>query len=145
MLDIDYGCYPYVTSSSVMPSSVHRIDKFIGVMKAYSTRVGDGPPYHPDIPEIREKGNEFGTTTGRQRKCTWNDLNDLDYAISIVQPDEIVVTKLDILKDMEICVYKNGSLIKIGNLDTYKQFLLDSYPQIKWFSESPGCELIKVR
>jgi len=144
MLDIDYGDYPYVTSSSVMPSSAHRIDSFTGVMKAYVSRVGDGPPNHPDIEMLRAAGNEFGTTTGRPRKCTWLDVDDITYAISITQPDEIVVTKLDILEDMDINVYKSGELFNIGNLDNYKNFLLETFPQIKYFSESPKGDLIEV-
>ena len=144
-LDIDYGDYPYVTSSSIMPSSVHRIDKFIGVMKAYTTRVGDGPPNHPDIEELRIAGNEFGTTTGRPRKCTWNDIDQLQYAMSIVQPDEIVLTKMDIVEDMNICVYRRGEIYTIGNANRYKNFLLETFPQIKWISESPKGDLIKVK
>ena len=89
MIDPDFGEYPFVTSGSIMPSSVHRIDKFIGVFKAYTTRVGKTMIPHPDIPELRERGNEYGTTTGRPRQCTWNDIDQLRYAISVVQPDEI--------------------------------------------------------
>jgi len=145
-LDVDFGDYNFVTSSSIMPSSAHRIDKFVGVMKAYTTRVGDGPPYHPDMEDIRIAGNEFGVTTKRPRKTTWNDMDQLDYALSIVQPDEVVVTKLDILKDMkEICVYRDGELYTVGNLDSYKNFLLENIPQIRWFSESPKGDLIDVK
>lgn len=146
MLDLDYGDYPYVTSSSIMPSMAHRIDKTIGIFKAYTSRVGDGPPYHPDIEELRVAGNEFGTTTGRPRKCTWNDMDQLEYALSIIQPDEIVVTKLDILREFgdKICVYRNNELFSIGNLDSYKNFLLENFPKIKYFSESPFGDLIKV-
>lgn len=152
MLDVDYGAYPYVTSSSLIPSIAHKIENTIGVMKAYCTRVGDGPPYSVDTPynedieELRERGKEYGTTTGRPRRCRWNDLDQLAYAFSIVQPDEVVVTKLDVLDGMDnIGVYKNREFIKIGTLDNYKQFLLDTFPQIKWFSESPMGDLIKVR
>jgi len=144
-LDVDYGDYPYVTSSSVMPSSAHRIDRFMGVMKAYTTRVGDGPPYHPDLEHLRQAGGEYGTTTGRPRRCSWNDMDQLNYAFSVVRPDEVVVTKLDILKDMDdICVYRNNELYVVGNLDDYKSFLLETFPQIKYFSESPDGDLIDV-
>jgi adenylosuccinate synthase len=144
MLDVDYGAYPYVTSSSVLPSTAHKVSKTIGVMKAYVSRVGDGPPNHPDIEELRLAGQEFGTTTGRPRKCTWLDLNDINYAISIAQPDEIVVTKLDVLENMNIGVYKGNELYTIGSLDNYKNFLLETFPQIKYFSESPKGDLIEV-
>lgn len=147
MLDVDYGDYPYVTSSSMMPSIAHKVTRTIGVMKAYVSRVGGGPPYHSDIEELRVAGDEYGTTTGRPRKCTWVDLGQMAYAMSVVQPDEVVVTKLDVLNNLDtaICVYRNKELYSIGNLDSYKNFLLDTFPQIKWFSESPKGDLIEVR
>lgn len=147
MLDVDYGDYPYVTSSSIMPSIAHKVTRTIGVAKAYVSRVGDGPPNHPDIEELRVAGQEYGTTTGRPRKCTWMDIDQMAYALSIVQPDEIVITKLDILDNLDhaICVYKNNELYSIGNLSSYKSFLLDTFPAIKWFSESPKGDLIEVR
>jgi adenylosuccinate synthase len=146
MLDIDYGDYPYVSSSSVMPSTAHRIDKIVGVMKAYTTRVGNGPPNYPTIPELTTAGNEYGTTTGRPRKCYWNDMDQIRYALSVVQPDEVVVTKMDILKDIpNISVYENGRCISVGNLDAYKSYLLEHFPEITWFSESPHGDLIGTR
>lgn len=146
MLDVDYGCYPYVTSSSVLPSIVHKVTKTIGVMKAYVSRVGDGPPYTDDIPELRDAGAEFGTTTGRPRKCTWFSLKDIDYALSIVRPDEIVVTKLDILDSIRPKVYDMlGKLVTFESLDSYTNFLLERYPEIKWISNKPDGDLIKVR
>jgi len=145
MLDVDYGCYPYVTSSSIMPSMVHKIDKVIGVMKAYTTRVGDGPPYRPQILELTEMGKEYGTTTGRPRKCYWNDLRELDYAISIVQPDEIVVTKMDILTTVKPCIYdREGTLLEFSNTSEYSDFLVENISQIKWVSYSPDGEMVRV-
>ena len=146
MLDVDYGRWPYVTSSSVMPSMAHKIDKTVGVMKSYVTRVGDGPPNWPDIAILRELGQEYGATTGRPRKCTWLDMKDLEYAISIVQPDEIVVTKLDILQQIKPKIYDmSGDLREFDSLDSYENWLLEQYPQIKWFSKSPKGDMIKVR
>lgn len=145
MLDVDYGDYPYVTSSSIMPSIAHKIDRTIGVMKAYVSRVGDGPPNHPDIEELRTLGGEFGTTTGRPRRCTWLDVDQMKYALSIVQPDEVVVTKLDVLKDHDnIAVYRGNELYTIGNLDSYKDFLLATFPKIAWFSEAPSGDMTAV-
>lgn len=145
MLDVDYGDYPYVTSSSIMPSIAHKVTRTIGVMKAYTSRVGDGPPNHPDVEELRILGDEFGTTTGRPRKCTWVDIDQIAYALSIVQPDEVVVTKLDVLKDVpNICVYRNDELFSIGSLDNYKEFLTRTFPQITHFSEAPDGDLIEV-
>jgi adenylosuccinate synthase len=145
MLDVDYGSYPYVTSSNVLPSVAHKVGRTIGVMKAYTSRVGDGPPYYDDNEGIRNAGSEFGTTTGRPRKCTWVDLDELNYSMSIVQPDEVVVTKLDVLSGMNIGVYKSGELYSIGSLDNYKSFLVETFPSIKYFSESPDGDLIKVK
>lgn len=145
MLDIDYGHYPYVTSSSVLPSAAHKIDKRIGVMKSYTSRVGDGPPSVPQVEWLTERGAEFGTTTGRPRKCYWLIMDELRYAISIVQPDEIVVTKMDILEGYDrIIVWDKGKRKRIGSLDSYKSFLLEQFPQIKYFSESPDGDLVRV-
>lgn len=144
MLDIDYGNYPYVTSSSIGPSIFSGISRVIGVMKAYVSRVGDGPPYHQDQEALRKAGQEYGTTTGRPRKCFWLDLDQMDYALSVVNPDEIVVTKLDILDGMKIKVIEFGREKEIGDLDAYKNFLINRFPAIKWFSDSPKGSLIKI-
>lgn len=119
MLDINYGTYPYVTSSSptaagvctgagVSPQSLTRI---IGVMKAYSTRVGEGPFVSELLDEkgeyLRKKGAEFGATTGRPRRCGWLDLLAVRHAAMINGLTDLVVTKLDILSGMEeinVCI-----------------------------------------
>lgn len=146
MLDVDYGRYPWTTSSSVFPSSVHKIDRRVGVMKAYTSRVGDGPPHFPEMPWLSQKGDEFGTTTGRTRKCYWLITDEIEYALSVFQPDEIVVTKLDILEDVDVIkVWDNGSEKTIGNIDSYKNFLLETFPRITHFSESPKGPMTKVR
>jgi len=144
MIDVNYGYYPYVTSSSVFPSMIHNIDHRIGVMKAYTSRVGDGPPNYRQIEELTVAGDEYGTTTGRPRRCTWLVVEEVKYAISLLQPDSVVVTKLDILKDTDINVWDNGKLIHIGNLDNYKNFLTETFPEIDYFSESPQGDLIEV-
>ncbi len=109
LLDIDHGTYPYVTSSSptaggacigvgVGPS---RIDKAMGVVKAYVTRVGSGPFPTEEKGEIgkamREIGVEYGTTTGRARRCGWLDAVILRYAVRINNLDSLALTKLDVL------------------------------------------------
>ncbi|MGQ9604180.1 MAG: adenylosuccinate synthase [bacterium] len=129
MLDIDHGTYPYVTScstgvgglcagSGIPPSS---IDKTIGVVKSYVTRVGEGPmPSEMEEPTqslVRQKGNEFGATTGRPRRCGWLDLVALRYASHINGVTSIVLTKLDTISGIEqirICkAYEcDGMLIK---------------------------------
>lgn len=146
MLDVDYGCYPWTTSSSVFPSSLHKINNRVGVMKAYTSRVGDGPPYFPEMPWLSQKGDEFGTTTGRTRKCYWLIVDEIQYALKVFQPDSIIVTKLDILEDVsEIKVWEDKTEKVIGNIDSYKNYLLETFPQITHFSESPKGPLTNVR
>nr|MBU1328319.1 adenylosuccinate synthase [Candidatus Omnitrophota bacterium] len=113
LLDIDHGTYPYVTSSSATAGGAStgtgvgptRIDKVIGVVKAYTTRVGEGPfptEFEKDLMEkIRNKGKEFGATTGRPRRCGWFDAVIVKHAVAVNGLDEIVVTKLDVLDEMD--------------------------------------------
>jgi len=113
LLDIDHGTYPYVTSSSATAGGAlsgtgvgpTRIDKVIGVVKAYTTRVGEGPfptQFKDDLMEkIRRKGKEFGATTGRPRRCGWFDAIIAKHAVIVNGLDEIAVTKLDVLDEME--------------------------------------------
>ncbi|TYQ27108.1 adenylosuccinate synthase [Pseudanabaena sp. UWO310] len=119
LLDLDHGTYPYVTSSNpvaggacigagVGPTS---IDRVIGVAKAYTTRVGEGPfptELHDEIGnQIGERGAEFGTTTGRKRRCGWFDGVIGRYAVRINGLDCLAVTKLDVLDDLEeikVCI-----------------------------------------
>ena len=109
MLDIDLGTYPYVTSSNTTVGGIctgtgippKAISKVIGVAKAYTTRVGAGP-FPTEFPEklgnqIREKGAEFGATTGRSRRCGWFDAVIVKYACQVNGVDEIALTKLDVL------------------------------------------------
>lgn len=118
-LDVDHGSYPYVTSSSPTAGGAcigvgigpRKIDKVVGVSKAYSTRVGEGPfptELFGDINRrIVEDGHEFGTTTGRVRRCGWLDLVMLKHAIEINGIDSIVLTKLDVLDSfdsLKICI-----------------------------------------
>ena len=111
MLDIDFGTYPYVTSSSTITAGVcnglgiapSQIGEVIGISKAYCTRVGSGPFPTELFDEIGEKlqsvGNEFGATTGRPRRCGWIDLPQLKYTIMLNGVTQIVLTKLDVLND----------------------------------------------
>jgi len=119
LLDIDHGLYPYGTSSSTVAGGAcigvgvgpKRIDKVIGVMKAYISRVGTGP-----VPtelkdkigdKIRGVGKEYGTTTGRPRRVGWLDLVPVKYSIRLNSIDELIVTKLDVLSGinpLKICI-----------------------------------------
>lgn len=127
MLDVDHGTYPFVTSSNASVGgaitgsgvSPTMIDRVIGVVKAYTTRVGEGPfptQYPPDLMKlIQTKGDEFGSTTGRPRRCGWFDAVIARYAVRINGLDELAVMKLDVLsglKEIKICTaYKLGGKI----------------------------------
>jgi len=129
LLDVDHGTYPYVTSSNSTAGGAStgtgvgptKIDKVIGVVKAYTTRVGEGP-FPTEFQEelmnkIREKGKEFGATTGRPRRCGWFDGIVVKHAVMVNGIDEIVVTKLDVLDcldSIKICTaYKyEGKIYK---------------------------------
>jgi adenylosuccinate synthase len=119
LLDLDHGTYPFVTSSNPTAAGAAigtgigptRIDTVIGVAKAYVTRVGEGPfPSEIEEPEqsrIRELGGEFGTVTGRHRRCGWLDLVALRYAVRVNGLDRLALTKLDVLShfsEIPVCV-----------------------------------------
>ncbi len=113
MLDIDYGTYPYVTSSNTITAGVcsglgiapSKINEVIGIAKAYCTRVGSGPfPTEQDNEtgeKMRAIGHEFGATTGRPRRCGWIDLPQLLYTIMINGVTQVIITKLDVLNDFD--------------------------------------------
>jgi adenylosuccinate synthase len=113
MLDIDFGTYPFVTSSNTVTSGVcsglgvspRHIGKVIGITKAYCTRVGSGPfptELHDETGErLRQAGHEFGATTGRPRRCGWIDIPQLKYSIMINGVTELTVTKADVLSAFE--------------------------------------------
>jgi adenylosuccinate synthase len=113
MLDVDHGTYPYVTSSNPMAGSACTgsgispiyIDNVIGICKAYTTRVGEGPFPTELIDSVGEKmrdyGNEYGATTGRPRRCGWFDAPVVKYSNRINGIKEIVLTKLDVLSKFE--------------------------------------------
>jgi adenylosuccinate synthase len=119
LLDLDHGTYPFVTSSSTVAANAAagmgvgptRIDGVIGVAKAYVTRVGEGPfPTEIEGPEqerVRELGGEFGTVTGRIRRCGWLDLVALRYAVRVNGITSLALTKLDVLSEfaeLPVCI-----------------------------------------
>jgi adenylosuccinate synthase len=119
MLDIDHGTYPYVTSSSAVSGGVTtgagigptRIDRVIGITKAYATRVGAGPfPTELDDAagqHLRDVGGEYGSVTGRPRRTGWLDLPALRYARRVNGLDGLAITKLDVfsgLDEVKVCV-----------------------------------------
>jgi adenylosuccinate synthase len=111
LLDLDHGTYPFVTSSNPIASGAAtgvgigptRIDRVLGVSKAYVTRVGEGPfPSEIEGPQqgqLRELGGEFGTVTGRERRCGWLDLVALRYAVRVNGITSLALTKLDVLSE----------------------------------------------
>lgn len=113
LLDLDHGTYPYVTSSSCIAGGAltglgfgpRHVSRVIGVAKAYTTRVGAGPFPTELLDEtgerIRQAGGEYGTTTGRPRRCGWLDVVILRYAVRINGLDELALTKLDVLSGLE--------------------------------------------
>ncbi|MEE9259748.1 MAG: adenylosuccinate synthase [Candidatus Scalindua sediminis] len=127
LLDVDFGTYPYTTSSNaaacgassgvgISPKQIHNV---LGIMKAYITRVGSGP-FPTEVvgklgDHIRERGREFGATTGRPRRCGWFDVVAAQHSVKINDVDSAVMTKLDVLDDQEtvkICTgYKSGKKI----------------------------------
>ncbi len=139
-LDIDFGTYPYVTSSSTTIGGViqglgispKKIGTVWGVMKAYSTRVGNGDfpsEIFTDVGElICQKGNEYGSTTGRKRRCGWLDLDQIKYSVMINGVDSIIMTKVDVLNGLDgIKVMNNGSLIDIAKWESSDDDNLNDY------------------
>lgn len=138
MLDVDFGSHPYTTSSNPTRGGIYigtgitpKLNKVIGVVKAYTTRVGGGPlptELKDETGEkIRERGKEFGTTTGRARRCGWEDTVVTRYAVRINGIDWIAITKLDVLSQfptLQICYAYNydGQTIEDfhSGLDLYK-------------------------
>ncbi|HTR32412.1 MAG TPA: adenylosuccinate synthase [Gaiellaceae bacterium] len=119
MLDLDHGSYPFVTSSNPIASGAAtgigigptRIDRVLGVSKAYATRVGEGPFPSEIVGEnqarLRELGGEYGTVTGRERRCGWLDLVALRYAVRVNGMTSLALTKLDVLSafdELPVCV-----------------------------------------
>src|SRR6266704_443515 len=144
-LDIDHGTYPYVTSSNTTAGGActgtgvppHRMDRVVGVMKAYSTRVGEGalPTEDRQFAEtFHNRGREFGATTGRKRRCGWFDAVATRYATMINGIDELAITNLDGLDDIDpihVCVaYRlNGKRLNVPPSDAAQ--LADCKPVYK--------------
>jgi len=117
LLDIDFGSYPFVTSSNTISAGVcaglgippHRIGTIYGIFKAYCTRVGSGPfpteLFDETGEALRQRGHEFGSTTGRPRRCGWLDLPALSYSVMLNGVDRLIMMKSDVMDEFEkICV-----------------------------------------
>ena len=150
MLDVDFGTYPYVTSSHPLAGGVcigagvgpKAIGKVIGVVKAYTTRVGEGPfvtELHDETGNmIRERGHEYGTTTGRPRRTGWLDTVVVKYACQLSQIDCLAITRLDILDTLPSLKICTGYRYKGKPLHEYPASLkmLDAVEPV--YEELPG-------
>jgi len=128
LLDIDFGSYPFVTSSNTTTGGVctglgippSSISKVFGIIKAYCTRVGSGPfpteLMDEDGDKLRVAGNEFGSTTGRPRRCGWIDLTALRYSIMINGVTDLIITKSDVLDTFETIRACNSYIINENNV-----------------------------
>jgi adenylosuccinate synthase len=133
LLDLDHGTYPFVTSSNPIAGAAcvgagvgpTDIDEVWGIAKAYATRVGAGPfptELHEEVGErMVERGREFGTTTGRRRRCGWMDLVALRYAVRLNRMDSLAITKLDVLSGI-------GPLRVAVRYRSKEGAVLDSFP-----------------
>ncbi len=157
MLDVDHGTYPYVTSSNTISAaasvgsgvSVKQLGFILGIVKAYTTRVGSGP-FPSELnnktgQKLGEIGKEFGTVTGRKRRCGWFDAILTKYSLEISGSNGIALTKLDVLdgfKEIKICIgYKLfGKKIEYFPLSEYEQKnLIPVYEKHKgWLSSTKG-------
>ena len=150
MLDVDQGTYPYVTSSNPVAGGAcvgagigpTQVDSVIGVVKAYVTRVGSGP-FPTEIPgelgdRLRERGGEYGATTGRPRRCGWFDAVVMRHASKINGLTELAITKLDVLDDqdkIQICVAYDNKGKRIADFPTDIHRLAECQPV---YEEHPG-------
>ncbi len=152
LLDIDFGTYPYVTSSNTVTAGActglgiapNKIGEVIGIFKAYCTRVGSGPfptELHDEVGErLREKGHEFGATTGRPRRCGWVDLPALKYAIMVNGVTQLCMTKADVLSTFEtvkVCTHYrfNGEVIDYFPFDITGDGVVPIYKEMKGWSK----------
>jgi adenylosuccinate synthase len=132
LLDIDHGTYPYVTSSSCSALGLYTgsgappktVQNFYGIMKAYSTRVGGGPfptEQNNDIGNtIRERGNEYGTTTRRPRRCGWFDAMAVRYSVDLCGVTHIALTLLDVLSELDEIQICTGYTCRGQRLDYFR-------------------------
>ncbi len=148
MLDIDHGTYPYVTSSNATIGGMisgsgigaTRITTIIGIMKAYSTRVGSGP-FPTELEnetgeKLRTKGGEFGSTTGRPRRCGWFDAVASRYSVMLNDMKSVNLTKLDVLDEMET--------LKIGTGYYYQGKKLENFPASASILEDVEVEYLEM-
>ena len=152
LLDIDFGSYPFVTSSNTISAGActglgiapNKIGDIFGIFKAYCTRVGSGPFPTELFDEVGEfigkKGNEFGATTGRKRRCGWLDLPALKYAIALNGVTRLMMMKADVLSDLEnikVCTHYNynGELIDYLPFEASEDTIVPVYKEFAAWKE----------
>lgn len=161
LLDLDHGTYPFVTSSSPTAGGActgvgvgpRRVDRVLGIAKAYITRVGSGP-FPTELPEepggigehLTTVGGEFGTTTGRQRRCGWYDSVIVRYAVQVSGITDLVITKLDVLSQLEtikVCVAYEHDGHRYDSLPCHQSIFHHSRPVYDeipgWVADITGC------
>jgi adenylosuccinate synthase len=154
LLDLDHGTYPFVTSSNPIAGAAcvgagigpKDIDEVWGIAKAYATRVGAGPfptELFDDVGEqILQRGHEFGTTTGRRRRCGWMDLVALRYAVRLNRMDALAITKLDVLSGigpLRVAVrYRSKEGAELDTFPYHQSILHSATPE---YEELPGFDL----
>jgi adenylosuccinate synthase len=154
LLDLDHGTYPFVTSSNPIAGAAcvgagvgpKDIDEVWGIAKAYATRVGAGPfptELHDDVGEqMLQRGHEFGTTTGRRRRCGWMDLVALRYAVRLNRMDALAITKLDVLSGigpLRVAVrYRSKEGAVLDTFPYHQSILHSATPE---YEELPGFDL----
>lgn len=162
LLDVDHGTYPFVTSSSAAAGGAcigtgvgpTRIDRVLGVAKAYCTRVGEGPFPTEDLGEVgerlREAGGEYGATTGRPRRCGWLDMVALRYAVRVNGLGGIALTKLDVLTGLpriKVCTsYEIGGkrFNVLPSRLPEKENMVLHYEELKgWDEDISGCRRVE--
>lgn len=158
MLDIDHGTYPYVTSSSTVSAGActglginpKDIGKVTGIVKAYCTRVGNGPFPSEDLGEdgarLGKQGHEFGTTTGRARRCGWFDAIATKYASRLNGCDELALMKLDVLdgfKEVKVCIAYELDGVEIDYLPANLEDVTPIYKSFKGWDKSVGARTLE--
>jgi adenylosuccinate synthase len=156
LLDIDFGSYPFVTSSNTVTAGActglgiapHKIGEVFGIFKAYSTRVGSGPFPTELMDEqgelMRKHGNEFGSTTGRARRCGWIDLPSLKYSIMINGVTQLLMMKADVLNifpTIKVCTkyqLPDGTITDMLPYEFVNQRITPLYTELKGWNTSLG-------
>src|SRR5688500_14147089 len=154
LLDIDFGSYPFVTSSNTVTAGActglgiapRHIGEVYGIFKAYSTRVGGGPfptELSDDQGELmRKEGNEFGSTTGRPRRCGWIDLSSLKYSIMINGVTQLLMMKADVLNvfpTIKVCTHyqlSDGTITDMVPYEVVKEKIIPVYKELKGWNVS---------